>query len=266
MINKQNIENRIKLYFLDNKTMLFKCFLLWIIWSFSRGQVTAQKAPEDFKKINLTYQENSTFSMEVDYKVYKNWVTETVLQSEKGMVKNANNKSYFKIGKVENIKTPTYQLIADHEDKNIAIMSIYGDSPEAINVEGDAFLFNLKKLFKMCEKVIFKKVNSEQNSYEIIFPKGFSEYEKVKIYYNQATYFIEKMVLYYGLKQNLEDPDDEENLEKPRIEMTYSNINTNPSFTKNTFSYSKYVIKKGDSVILRENYKGYTLTDKLGKN
>ena len=235
-------------------------FLISIFLLFT-ANCFAQIAKDDFAAINKTYSSSNHLSMKMKYEVFKNKNATSALQVENGEVQRNGNASHTRIAKTETIQTDKYTLIVDHEDKNISVLGSDQTKPSENNDK--LYMVDLEKLLKLCSKVEFKKENDRQNSYLMAIPS--SEYSEVKIIYNKKTMFIEKMVLFYSQAQNLEEKE-EAPKEPPRLEITYSEINTNPNFSNDDFTYDKFVEKHNGKFRCKELYKGYTITEDMLNN
>ncbi len=239
-----------------NRIFLIVGFIFYTTTCF--GQV----AKEDFEKINKAYAKHSTISMQVTYDLYRNKVDKTVLQSQQGEFKRSGNLYCSRIGTVQTLDTEKYKLILDEEDKNITLLGKDNSTPEEAN-RMDVFSMNFDRLLAMCSKVVFKAENESQNSYVLSFEND--EYDEMKLVFNKKTFFLEKMLLFYSQAQNMEG-EKEDLKEKPRLEITYSNIKLDVRFPENEFSYDKYLIKKDGKLVGKAGYKEYTINDQLFNN
>jgi hypothetical protein len=228
--------------------LIFSCFTI---------ELFSQVAKDDFASINKAYAAQKQLSMKVKYEVYKNKTTTTVFSTETGEIKQNGTAKYTRTGNIETVETETYRLLIDHEDKNISLLGISNDETE-MNKNKEISPVDLEKIISICSKVEFKKINDTQNSYTLVMPG--EEYEAVQIIYNVKTFFIEKMILQYAEKQNL-DEKQEGKKETPRMEITYSDFNTNPDYKKTPFNYDAFIEKRNGKLVAKTAYKEYTVND-----
>ena len=228
-------------------------FVLLFVLKLTEG--FSQNAKEDFEKINAAF-DVERLSMRISYDLYKNKDTKIVFQKESGELKQSRTFKWMKVGQVETIETDTYSLIIDHKGKAISMLGKRLNQKEDKNK--NPFKINLDSILKMCEKVEFKKLNDQQNSYDLVFP--LSEYSKIKVVYNSKTFFMEKMILYYNDAQDLEEKKGSPE-EAPRLEIVCSDINLDPIFTSNEYTYDTYLEKTADGKwVCKPAYKGYAVS------
>lgn len=214
-------------------------------------QCIAQNAKEDFLKINKAYL-NRSLSMKVHYEVFKKWEDNVPLEKEEGEIKTNGIYKYTKTGNIETVQNKDYYVIVDHEDKQISLLGTMGQEPKP---DERLIMINLDSAIQSCTQVEFHKENKQQNSYTLVFP--ISEYQKVKIIFNKNTFLIEKMILHY---REAEEYDDDSKF-PPRLEITYYDIDTNPTFAEDTFTSNRFLKKENKKYYCRDEYKGYKLTN-----
>jgi hypothetical protein len=219
----------------------------------------SQVAKEDFARINKIYAEHPRISVKMKYEVFKNRSAVTALSSETGEVKKKEGASYDRIGPIETITNKEYKLIVDHDDKNISILGILQGEKSS---DKDLYPVDLEKLIGVCEKVEFKKLNEKQACYTMTIPG--TGYEEVKMIYNTTSFLIEKLILYSNEKQNLENNDGGAK-ETPRMEITYSDYQTEPDLKNTPFTYGAFLEKKEGKLVAKPAYQTYTVHEQLFK-
>lgn len=218
--------------------------------------VQAQNAVEDFQHINLAYQNHTRLRMEVEYKVYKNASTQEPLQVELGELLRMDGNSYHKIGKVETIATPDYQLVIDHNNKILVL----ANGAKAATMPGNEMAEQLSKILAYCENVQFEELNKQLGRYDLHLPAG--EYSRIEVEFDRKNFLIHRMVLYYREAQELQDEEDSV-AEKPRVEMHYRNINTKASIPRHRFSYAPFLSKENQEYHLKKEYQQYQFVNQL---
>lgn len=230
-------------------------FFLIIAVGLFTSHSMAQVAKDDFAKINSTYAGAKKLSMKIKYEVFKNKNSNTAFQTETGELKKNENSKYTRIGKIETIETETYKLIVDHEDKN---MSLLGAENQDKAGDEALYMVNLQQMLSLCSKVTFKKISEDQNQYTLVIPN--EEYKEIQLIYNSKTFFIEKMILYYAQEQNLEEKEGGLK-ESPRMEISYSEFNTQPNFDDALFTSERFLEKQKGKWFGKAPYQSYKVND-----
>lgn len=233
-----------------------------LILSLLAGKSFSQVAKDDFEKISKAYAASPHLSMKMKYEVYKNKTTTVVLSTETGILKRKDKIQYSRIGKIETVENDRYHMIVDHEDKNISLLGIrvVEGNRNQQKEETAISLFEMEKMLALCSKVEFKKWNAVQNAYTLVLPDN--EYDEVQVIFNARTFFIEKLILFYAEKQNLEEIKNGLK-ESPRMEISYSDIDTNPDFENTPFSYDAFLEKQNGKLVAKAAYKDYEIHDQL---
>ena len=159
---------------------------------------------EDFIKINEAYKNAPNLSAKIQYQLFANYTTNYITQKEDGEIKKQGDMLYSKIGKIESIKSASYLLVVDEEEKILQLTAV--DKKEKKGKKEEALFSNPEEYLKLCDKVEFKKVNELQDSYTLS-DCSLSDYQKITIIYNKQTHFIEKMILYYSEGQSIIEGD-----------------------------------------------------------
>lgn len=232
-------------------------FLTIVVILLGTCSVTVCAQQTGLSAINLAYQNYHRLTMDVNYKVFESWTAANPLQEEKGALKRWDNMTWLKIGPMEFLRNPGYSVVVDHDDKTIAIMGIYGELPV---VDYNSMLQDMENALQFCQEIKHKDLSNNQGQYDLVFPDASSTYKKVAIIYDKSTYLLQKIMLYYAQAQDIMD--DHEKDAPPRLEITYSNINTDPTITPETFTYTTFLKKVGNSLVCTEKYVRYELTDK----
>jgi hypothetical protein len=126
--------------------------------------------------------------------------------------------------------------------------------------EADLLTMDLEKTLDKCKKVEFIK-GSKINQYILEFPEG-SEYKSVKVSFYNKTFFLQKLEFFYSQPMSLEN-NVKGAKEKPKLVVTYNNIDTNPKAEDSLFNYSSYLKKVNGKFELLENYKKYAFINQL---
>ena len=230
-------------------TLIFEC----------RGQKN-KILSDDLVKINSHYDNIAVMAMQMDYHVYSSWSSLVPIQTENGELKKKGTSTYTKIGAIESLNTLYYNVIVDNEIKSIAIMPVLRSGESAGNI--GSVTPDLSKILDKCKSVELDEIGSEQKKYTLTMPEGGFEYSKLEITYNSKSYLIDMLVMFYRVAQNLEG-DDDGIKETPRIEITYHNYKTKLDFTPATFTYERFLNKKGNEYFCKKQYSSYELINQM---
>lgn len=237
------------------------CLLTILITSIGLGElmtVHAQNLKEDFVRVNQVYEKNKQLFFQTEYRAFKSTEEDKPLHIEIGMFYRNNDLNYQKIGAIESIKTKDYYLMVDHEESRMAILNSVSFKNE---VQTPLEMLQEANLLDYCEVIAFQKEEEGQTSY--LIKPSISEYESIKIILNSKTFFIEKLILFYKNEQDLED---DGLLAKPRLEIIFKDINTNPDFPTEIFTYNNFLTRERGKLSCKSQYSHYTLENHLNNS
>jgi|GEM_PF-4227364 len=218
-------------------------------------RLNAQDARTDIEKINKVYS-RERYMLELEYKVFEYFSAEQPMQVEDGVVKKDGDHLYYKLGPVESIQQKEYSVVADHDDKIIALL------PREYNAtDGKPFLpAQLDSLQKFCRKIDYQPVNAALSSYAFHFTG--SQYEVVKVSFNPRNHQISKIELFYKEPVNLKEEEGAPE-RQPKMEIIYKKFDINPSFAAEQFNYNYFLVKEGKDYKPKPIYKDYTVVTQL---
>lgn len=229
--------------------LLINIFLLCSLVS----GLKAQDLKSDCLKINQNYNACKKLSMKMDYELYSNYTAAIPFQKLDGEMKRNSELMAYKIGPIETVRTEKYELVVDHDEQFIALMEHH---TKLFEWDEKMYVGNLDKILLHCESTTYTEEKNNTGCYDIKMKAG--EFAKARLYFDKKTFFITKLILFYRGETVLNE-DGNGKKERPRLEITYKNIEENKEFAPNEFSELKYVIKSGDNFKCIEKYKDYTL-------
>lgn len=233
--------------YLLNKMAMIAVFI------FSTVNVLAQNAKEDIKAINAFYQKHKKISMEVKYIVYPSHMSVAAYETTEGSVKKDGNNFFQKMGEVVTMRNTKYQIAVDPYNQHI----IVGTAPSGSAAPLAAA--DLDSLIKYALNVTVMPLQNNVRRMTFSFPDA-NEFEKVEIFYSTETFFVQKMLLFFSQEISMDD-EGKQPEQKPRMEIRYSNLNTNPVFEANLFSEKNYFDLKGTKLVATGKYNNYQLFD-----
>jgi hypothetical protein len=231
---------------MKNKSIIFGVLLVSNI-------LFSQNAVEDFRKINEAYKITSKISMNLVYTLYENHSTQTVLDKKEGEYKKDKNKYYNKLMNAETIVNGS-QMLSIHSHEKAMVLS-----PSKPLQTADISGVNLEQLLKVYKKIDFINKSESEKIYVVYFKDGSNILNKFEVHFNPKNYLITKLKLYYN--RNIEFSEDGKGTaQKPRLEIEFNNIDTNPHIGEEVFSIEKYVMT-GKKPKLQPLYQHYKLIE-----
>lgn len=217
--------------------------------------VFSQNIKEDLITINKSFANSNKLSLDVNINMYENYTTSKIYYNQKGAIKKYNDSFVYSFDNSESINTSDYSIIVDGEDKTI----VYLPKKSYKKVTTDIYKINFDSLLLYCSNYKFNKLAGNKANYDFVMKSFYPDYERIIIEFNTKTFFIEKIILYCE-EDDISIEDEKEKIAKSRIEIQYLNINTKPTINKDDFTYSKYLIRTGNTFTTKPNYNKYKLT------
>jgi hypothetical protein len=212
----------------------------------------AQDVKKDVAKINRTYENATYMSGDVAFKYYETYTSTQSTDETFGKFSKNGSNTYYKYESFELLVNKQLTLTVDHENEimmlsNPQTITTQVSRPESINFD---------TLLKYCKSVNYK-VEGTKVSYTLNF--DFYTTNAIKVYFDRSTYLISKLIIYYN-QAPVEGASD-----KPRIEISYSNLKKNKSAVAvNTIG--SYVVQAKGKYVTTARYKGYKLINFLLTN
>ncbi|NQY10004.1 MAG: hypothetical protein HRT71_10905 [Flavobacteriales bacterium] len=217
---------------------------------------TEESAVKDLAKVNKQLSSASSLHLKMTYATYKNWTATKPLHTEFGELKTKGQNKYQKIGPLEMVTTDKFNFTIHHTDKFITLQaSSKKDVSSEASAKEDVMPFDITALNKMCSSITKMKLANNLTGYSFNVRPGLSEYARVDIIFDANTFFIKKMVLFSDTPESYGDQSEAK--QKARMEITYTEVITSAKFKAETFTYSKYLLGKGQQAKLKEAYKDH---------
>lgn len=208
---------------------------------------------DDLRAVNLAYRKLHTLSMDIQYNLYGSWEGKKLLQGEKGQIKQSGDRMYMKLADMEFVRQPQYSLIAYHEEKTITITANFG---AAAPMDYQTLLAALEQDLKRCQSVNYKDLPEHRFQYDIVLKDGYSEYKRIVLTVDRDNFLLTGLVLYYAEPQDLTDAEKES---APRLEMQYSNVQTDKPISDNYFTYERFLKLDNNKLKCLDKYRTYEL-------
>lgn len=229
----------------------FFTYLLFL--SLFAGGSRAQNAKEDFARINKAYAETSRLSMRIVYTVYSNHTSLNAIDRQEGTYKKENANYSNSLMGAETIVNNSKMLTINREHKTMRL------SPAKPYNSGAMAGVDLETILKSYKKIEFLNWGKKEKGYVIHFRDGQSALSRCELHFSTETYLVTRMVLYYSTDMEFSE-DGTGRAEKPRVELDFTEISTNPRFSKEEFDLGKYIVF-GKKNTLNPAYQDYYFTE-----
>jgi hypothetical protein len=217
----------------------------------------SQNAGEDFRKMNSVYQASPGMSMEVTYRIYTDHTTRKAREVFNGVIRKKGKHEYRNMLQMVSLQNEKYQMIVDSSSKMIIVRR----DEDVQKASQDLNAAEIVALLQEAAEVKYSEQGA-QKMYKLNFRnKTKFEYSSVEIYMNKKSYLLEKLVLFSGIPTEINPEERQSPKSKHRIEITYSNINTKPSYPSDFFSESRYVQVTEDGLRPAPEYYSYEIID-----
>ncbi len=212
----------------------------------------AQTISAVFAKTNEAYKNAQNLSMNIRYELFTNYTTTAPYETSSGTYIKQGNSYYSSLLGITTIQNRKYKLSISNTDKVIIVTNPVKPGKAPSMVETDTLL-------KQCSSTLVQTNTDGSTTCVLRFDKvAFSEYDRIEIT-SGANGFITKMVLFYREALSLDETDPNLKKEKPRLVITYSDINTSPVISEDQFSEKKYIQENGKQIICTPAYSTYRI-------
>jgi len=215
----------------------------------------AQDPYQELQEINTAYDKAQQFSAKLVYRLFANHAATMPMQTEKATVIKDGLRQYYKLGQLEMLQTPSWHLMADHEEKSIAIMKIFGEQDPVTPIDFEQITSLLKQT---SGELRIRKLESNLQRLIILPPAGASDYSKVYLDYLPESHLLKVMHLFYAQPPDLTAKKEED---APRLEIQFESFDPESPLPNNVFSYHRFFKEQAGSFSLRPDYKAYQLID-----
>lgn len=228
---------------------------LLLSWIIAAHTTYAQNVTEDLQRIEQRYATTERLTAEMVYRVYANNKAEDPLQTEDGKVIKKGSKTYQKIGPMETLTTPDYQLVTDHSNQLIVLSQGVENNNALTGVSTE----QLRELLKLCKDITYEVLNDRQAQYMMQIPSG--EYQQVALVFDRQDFWLNKITLFYRYPQALSGQTGPQ--EAPRVEIDFTQISTKKRVNDDIFAYNNLLNKSHNQYSLTKEYEHYRLINQL---
>lgn len=229
--------------------MLIRTIITGVVL-FISAVLPAQQLKEDVRKVNDTYARAKNVSMKIHYRLYQDYSTAVPFEDKTGTYIRQGQNYFSQLLGITTIQNGSTKLSVSDAEKTI----IVSDADRKIAAPSNVMI---DSLIKRCSKVEFTDLGEGRKLYRLRFEKtAFFEYDMIDLQFG-SNYFIEKIVLFYREAVVLDETAGKMKKEKPKLEISYSEINTQPVVAADQFSEAKYIRRSGKTVLPAAAFKNW---------
>jgi hypothetical protein len=226
-----------------------KFLLVPLLLLFTLMKAYSQDVRKDVNRINRAYKEVKNLSADIVFHYFSDYKTTSYSEESFGKFNKTGSQLYFQYENKEYISTDKLVLNIDNDNKIMLISNLPSLADKPVHPEN----INLDSLLKHCKSVDYKN-EGQLSSYSFHF--GFSTIDIIKVYFDKKNYLISKLIFYYS------KPAAEGTLEKPRIEIQYSNFQKRKS-SEPKYKLDYYVMLKKSKYAATPRFKSYKLINMI---
>lgn len=214
--------------------------------------LNSQTVAEVFKEVNAKYAKTENLSMDIRYEVFQNYSAPVSYESSSGSFVKQGSYYFSSLLGITTVQNKKYALSVSENDRMIVVSNPTKVGKAPSQVETDSLL-------KRCTSTEVKKTTGGSTVCVLHFENApFSEFDRIEIEVGTNS-FITSMTLYYRQEVSLNESDPQLKKEKPKLVITYSNINTSPVIKTDQFSERKYIIDNGGKITGTPAYSNYRI-------
>ncbi|MCW3084168.1 MAG: hypothetical protein JWP12_1534 [Bacteroidetes bacterium] len=206
-----------------------------------------------FEKMGTALKNTPVYSMVVTHTSFENYKTIVPFERSVGYFKKNNNSYHSFLLGIHTVQNPKYRISVDSSAKIVMVAN--NDNNSIFNTYG---IEDYKEVLNSCTTIKVISVGTDK-LYRMEFKPG-SQLTAQELVITEDG-FLKKLTWFYS-KEVQKDPEDKNSVKaKPRLEITFSELKKNPSFSKKEFDEKEYFSKKETKLLLTEKYKAYQLSD-----
>lgn len=214
--------------------------------------LTAAKAV--IEKINTVYQGKSSYQTEMEYRLYKDFVTEDIHERDTATMIHSNDVNIFRMGDVVTFSDKELDIMVNRADKIIAV----ANHNEKLTNPLAGFV--LDSILSICTQA---KISNYGEADCLYLGLSGLDAAAISVCYDNRDYSLKKMVIYYQTERRLDEEDPNSPMVKPRLEMHYLKTKVNPEISSAQLKPGYYLRKKGNEYTPAAAFSGYTVLNQV---
>lgn len=204
------------------------------------------------KKVEAHYKTTKTFSLDVEYAMYKGYTGTHLTEAYKGSIVKNGDITQFKILGSETLQFPKMQLVINEENKTVAYNLMSNKTLQQSPLDMASFLKFYKEVSTDISGNTIVVVLAVKNN-QVPVP-----YNKIMVHINKNDYSIQKQVLYLSTKVPFVMEDGKETEDVGRMVITFK---TNPIPPKVPQLQDYVILEPHKKPRLAKAYANYTIID-----
>jgi hypothetical protein len=205
----------------------------------------AQTAAEDFAQMNTNLSADDLI-IETQYRVFESHLSQAPREVSYGILKQRGNQYYQRISSLQSLVNERLSIYIDTVEKILVVsdpVNLQEEKKKAMQVD-------LVQSLSNCQTVTYYPTGKNTGIYSLVFKESVeTEFEKVDVYIDKKLFLPTKIILYYNETMDLSDDGKGKEENTPRLEITFTKINTNPSFQKSDFEEERFIKRKGNKIV-----------------
>jgi len=211
----------------------------------------ALSGKEILRNIHSNYEGLSSLELALDYKLYRGYQSNDVLESYSSVYKRVENRSYRRIGNTEFVTVGDVSLNINHENRNMFVSKAIAEKPLDMDVN---------ETLKWCRDVKVKE-QKEGINLRLVLAEGTDiPYAAIEVKMDKKCW-IEQVVFFYAVQVDFSGTYFDKDLDYPRLEVTYQKVKKRYKDKENLLSMERFIVPVNDSYVVTELYKDYQVFD-----
>lgn len=220
----------------------FVLLLIAFTMSLNAQENIRKQAAADFRAVNEAYTNSDKLRMDVNYTLFPSYTSLTPFEKERGVFMKEGKNTYSNLLGIVSLSNSKVSLTLDSNEQVIVVADPAGKR------NGSPSMVDMDTLLGSCSSVEYKLLAGDLKFYKMKFDGVlFSEYDAIEVYIDPKSNFISRLMLYYRVELDLDEEGSACAKDKPRMEIVYSNIDTNPVFNTDQFSETRMLRPNGKS-------------------
>jgi hypothetical protein len=214
-----------------------------------------RQASIDFRLVNMAYAQASRLKMDVNYTLFPSYTSTTPFEESRGVFMKQGENSYSNLLGIISLSNSKATVTLDSNEQTIVV------ADPSTHKSGEPNLVELDTLLSTCSSIEFKELEGVKY-YKLKFDGVlFSEYNAIEVFIDSKTNFLGRITMFFRIELDLDEENDRYINEKPRLEIIYTGVTTNPVFTPDQFSETKFVGIRGKIVTAAAAYAKYRVVN-----
>jgi hypothetical protein len=211
--------------------------------------ITMEELSDKFIQTNQWYTQNTTYSFDITYDSYENYTTSVPVEEKKGVFVKKDESFFSILMGIVTIQNDQQKITVDSANKYITVNGADKSISQAVNV--NEYLNYLKFSERMS-----KKDMGNTTIYRVDLGRA-AQIKAYELTIDNEGYVV-RIVYYYVLPTNGSTPAEKS---KPRLEISFSNINLKPNVNNIDFSGRNYITSDGQKISAASGYQSYKIID-----